>query len=225
MQAPPPLGKVVASCQPFLFILFSTIYNAVLNHSPQARNTNSTYSKTTLCIARYYIPGPQSLLLAGNYRHKACSLFQDNVTLLSGECGHEPAGRGDHHVHPRIALESPPTGTHHRGRGSRWKAFFLFLFLNQQFITRCSIAVCSKPYKLKYSLRVYTCKIVRDTAALMSPFRVVMSPARAKRGQENDKECWALRCLPKPALAPDADHPRHVQSTPKDVPSRSWTHV
>jgi hypothetical protein len=77
----------------------------------------------------------------------------------------------------------------------------------------------------KYSLLVYKCKIVRDTAALMSPFRAVMSPARAKRGQENDKENWALRCLPKPTLALDATRPRHMQSTPKDVPSRSQTRV
>jgi hypothetical protein len=103
---------------------------------------------------------------------------------------------------------------------------FLFLFiLNQQFITRCSIAVHGKPYKREYSLRVYTCKIGRDTTALTSPFRAVMSPAHASRGQENDKEYWALRRLPKPALAPDRRHPQHVQSTPKDVPSRSRTRV
>jgi hypothetical protein len=82
-----------------------------------------------------------------------------------------------------------------------------FSFFFQQFITRCSIAVRGKPYKQKYSLQVYTCKIGRETAALMSPFRAVMSPARAKHGQENDKEHWVLRCLPKPALAPDTDHP------------------
>jgi hypothetical protein len=112
--------------------------------------------------------------------------------------------------------------------GGLWRVVlqsFFFFFLNQQFITRCSITVCGKPYKTEYSLRVYTCKIVKDTAALTSPFRAVMSPARALHGQENDKEHWALRRLPKPALAPDADHPRHAQSTPKDIPSRSWTHV
>jgi hypothetical protein len=59
----------------------------------------------------------------------------------------------------------------------------------------------------KYSLLVSKCKIVRDTAALALPFGAVMSPAHVKRGQENDKENWALRHLPKPALAPDADHP------------------
>jgi hypothetical protein len=73
----------------------------------------------------------------------------------------------------------------------------------------------------KYSLRVYKCKIVRETAALTSPCRAVMSPARVKRRQENDKVHWALRRLPKPALAPNADRPQHAQSTPKDVPSRS----
>jgi hypothetical protein len=103
--------------------------------------------------------------------------------------------------------------------------FFFFFFLNQQFITWCSIAVCSTQYKLMYCLRVYRCKIVRDTATLTSPFRAVMSPACTKRRQENDKENWALRRLPKPALAPDVNHPRHVQSTPRDVPSRSRTRV
>jgi hypothetical protein len=103
--------------------------------------------------------------------------------------------------------------------------FFFFFFFIQQFITRCSIAVRGKPYKQKYSLRVYTCKIGRDITALTSPFRAVMSPARAKRRQENDKEYWALRRLPKPALAPDGCHPQHAQSTPKDVPSRSRTRV
>jgi hypothetical protein len=83
----------------------------------------------------------------------------------------------------------------------------------------CSIAVCGKPYKTEYSLQVYTCKIVRDTATLTSPSRAVMSPTCAKHGQENDKENWALRRLPKPALAPDVGHPQHAQSTPKDVPS------
>jgi hypothetical protein len=102
---------------------------------------------------------------------------------------------------------------------------FIFFIFNQQFITRCSIAVCGKPYKKEYSLRVYTCKIVRDITALTLPFRAVMSPARAKRGQENDKEKWALRRLPKPALAPDGRPPQHAQSTPKDVPSRSQTCV
>jgi hypothetical protein len=67
----------------------------------------------------------------------------------------------------------------------------------------------------KYSLRVYTCKIGRDTTALTSPFRVVMSPARTKRGQENDKEHWALRHLPKPALAPNGRQPPSAQSTPQ----------
>jgi hypothetical protein len=77
----------------------------------------------------------------------------------------------------------------------------------------------------KYSLRVSTCKIGREITALTSPFRAVMSPARAKHGQENDKENWALRRLPKPALAPDADHPLRMQSTPKDVPSQSRMRV
>jgi hypothetical protein len=110
---------------------------------------------------------------------------------------------------------------------ARWCSlrFFFFFFLNQQFIMRCSIAVRGKPYKQEYSLRVYMCKIGREITALMSPFRAVMSPARAKRGQENDKEHWALRRLPKPALAPDGRHPQHAQSTPKDVPSRSQTRV
>jgi hypothetical protein len=103
--------------------------------------------------------------------------------------------------------------------------FLFFIFLNQQFITWCAIAVHGKPYKTKYSLWVYTCKIGRDTAALTSPFRAVMSPAHVKHGQENDKEYWALRRLPKPALAPDTNHPHHTQSTPKDVPSRSQTRV
>jgi flagellar biosynthesis/type III secretory pathway protein FliH len=102
---------------------------------------------------------------------------------------------------------------------------FFFFFLNQQFIMRCSIAVRGKPYKTEYSLRVYTCKIGRDATALTSPFRAVMSPARAKRGQENNKEYWALRRLPKPALAPDGHPPQHTQSTPKDVPSRGRTRV
>jgi transposase InsO family protein len=93
----------------FIFIfIFSTIYNAVLDRSLRARNTNSMYSKTMLHIAQYYIPGPWSLLLAGDYRHKACSLFQDDIALLSGECGCEPAGCGDRHVHPRIALGKVP---------------------------------------------------------------------------------------------------------------------
>jgi hypothetical protein len=77
----------------------------------------------------------------------------------------------------------------------------------------------------KYSLWVYKCKIVRETAALTSPYQAVMSPARAKRRQENDKENWVLRRLPKPALAPNADRPQHAQSTPKNVPSRSRTRV
>jgi hypothetical protein len=79
--------------------------------------------------------------------------------------------------------------------------------------------------QMEYCLWVYKCKIVRDTAALMLPFRVVMSPACASRGQENNKENWALRHLPKPALAPNTDHPQHAQPTPKDVPSRSRTHM
>ena len=48
-----------------------------------------------------------------------------------------------------------------------------------------------------------------------------MSPARAKRGQENDKRCWALRRLPKPALAPHANPPRRAQPTPKSAPDRN----
>jgi hypothetical protein len=93
----------------YFFIFFnSTIYNAVLDRSLRACNTNSTYSKTTLRIACYYIPGPRSLLLAGDYRHKACSLFQDNVTLSSGECRREPSGCGNHHVYSQIALRKVP---------------------------------------------------------------------------------------------------------------------
>jgi hypothetical protein len=95
----------------------------------------------------------------------------------------------------------------HKHKHKQAALFYFIFFLNQQFITQCSIAVRGKPYKLKYSLQVYMCKIGRDTATLMSPFRVVMSPARALCGQENDKESWALRRLPKPALAPNADHP------------------
>jgi hypothetical protein len=102
---------------------------------------------------------------------------------------------------------------------------FFYLFLNQQFIMQCSITVRGKQYKWEYCLWVYTCKIVREAAALTSPFRAVKSLARVKRGQENDQENWALRCLPKPALVPDMDHPQHAQSTPKNVPSQSWTHV
>jgi hypothetical protein len=131
--------------------------------------------------------------------------------------------------HPSSACRTPQLrcpiclGPHHKDH--HWVLFFFFFFLIQQFITRCSIAVRGKPYKTKYSLRVYTCKIGREITALTSPFRAVMSPARAKRGQENDKEHWALRRLPKPALAPDGRHPQHAQSTPKDVPSRSRTRV
>jgi hypothetical protein len=65
--------------------------------------------------------------------------------------------------------------------------------------------------QVKYSLRVYTCKIEREITALTLPFRAVKSPARAKRGQENDKEHGALRHLPKPALAPDAAPPPCTQ--------------
>jgi hypothetical protein len=92
----------------FFLIFISTIYNAVLDRSPRACNTNSTYSKTTLRIARYYIPGPRSLLLAGDHGHKARSLFQDNVALSSGECGREPPGCGNRHAYPRIALGKVP---------------------------------------------------------------------------------------------------------------------
>jgi hypothetical protein len=92
----------------FSFFFKSTIYNVVLDHSLRARSTNSTYSKTTLHIAHYYIPGPRSLLLVGDHRHKACSLFQDNVALLSGECGRKPPGRRNHHVYPWIALGKVP---------------------------------------------------------------------------------------------------------------------
>jgi hypothetical protein len=92
----------------FCFFFLSTIYNAGLARSPQACSTNSTYSTTTLRIAHYYIPGPRSLLLAGDHRHKACSLFQDNVALLSSECGREPTGRRNRHVYPRIALGKVP---------------------------------------------------------------------------------------------------------------------
>jgi hypothetical protein len=92
----------------FFFFFLSTIYNVGLTRSPRACSTNSTYSTTMLCIAHYYIPGPRSLLLAGNHRHKACSLFQDNVALSSGECGRESTGHGNHHVYPRIALGKVP---------------------------------------------------------------------------------------------------------------------
>jgi hypothetical protein len=60
----------------FLFIFKSTIYNAVLERSPQgAHNTNSAYSKTTLHIAHYYTTNmPQDLLLAGKHRPKPTNI-------------------------------------------------------------------------------------------------------------------------------------------------------
>jgi hypothetical protein len=87
---------------------FSTIYNTGLARSPQAAHTNTEYSTTTLCSAHYVLPKPRSLLLAGNHKHKAHGLFQDNVTLSSSKCRHEPAGCGNHHVYPRIALGKVP---------------------------------------------------------------------------------------------------------------------
>jgi hypothetical protein len=102
--------------------------------------------------------------------------------------------------------------------------FFVFFFKSTIYYTVLNRSP-RQTIQTKYSLRIYTGKIRREITALMSPFRVVMSPARASCGQENDKEHWALRRLPKPALAPDGHHPQHVQSTPKDVPSRSRTRV
>jgi hypothetical protein len=61
-----------------------------------------------LCIACYYLLGPRGLLLAGDHGHEARSLFLDSVALLSGECGREPAGCGDCHVYPQIALGKVP---------------------------------------------------------------------------------------------------------------------
>jgi hypothetical protein len=103
--------------------------------------------------------------------------------------------------------------------------FFFFFFLKSTIYYAVLDRSPRQTIQTKYSLRVYTCKIGREITALTSPFRAVMSPARALRGQENDKEHWALRRLPKPALAPDGHHPQHAQSTPKDVPSRSRTRV
>jgi hypothetical protein len=92
----------------FFFFFLSTIYNVGLTRSPRAAHTNTEYSTTTLRSACYVLPKPQSLLLAGDHKHKAHGLFQDNVALLSGECGREPAGRGNRHVYPRIALGKVP---------------------------------------------------------------------------------------------------------------------
>jgi hypothetical protein len=113
-----------------------------------------------------------------------------------------------------------------KGRCCRCCFFFFFFFF---FKSTIYYAVLNRSprqtIQTKYSPRVYMCKIGREITALMSPFRAVMSPARAKRGQENNKESWVLRCLPKPALAPDVNHPLHAQPTPEDVPSRSRTCV
>jgi hypothetical protein len=103
--------------------------------------------------------------------------------------------------------------------------FFFFFFFNSTIYYAVLDRSPRQTIQTKYSLRVYTCKIEREITALTSPFRAVMSPARASRGQENDTEYWALRRLPKPALAPDGRHPQHAQSPPKDVPSRSRTRV
>jgi hypothetical protein len=105
-----------------------------------------------------------------------------------------------------------------------FKSFFFFFFKSTIYYAVLNRSPW-QTIQTKYSLRVYTCKIDRDTATLMSSFRTVMSPACTKRGQENNKEHWVLRRLPKPALAPKANHPQHAQSTPKDVPSRSRTRV
>jgi hypothetical protein len=105
------------------------------------------------------------------------------------------------------------------------ESFFFFFFFKSTIYNAVLDRSPRQTIQTKYSLRVYKCKIGRETTALTSPFRAVMSPARTKRGQENDKEHWALRRLPKPALAPDGHHPQHAQSTPKDVPSRGRTRV
>jgi hypothetical protein len=49
-----PIRQGTLRASPFFFFFKSTIYNAVLECSPQAHNTNSAYSTTTLHIARYY---------------------------------------------------------------------------------------------------------------------------------------------------------------------------
>jgi hypothetical protein len=103
--------------------------------------------------------------------------------------------------------------------------YFFFFFFKSTIYYAVLDRSPRQTIQTKYSLRVYTCKIGRDITTLTSPFRAVMSPARAERGQENDKEYWVLRRLPKPALAPDGRYPQHAQSTPKDVPSRSRTRV
>jgi hypothetical protein len=91
-----------------LFFFLSTIYNTGLACSLWVAHTNTEYSTTMLHSARYVLPKPRSLLLAGNHEHKAHGLFQDNVALSSSECGHEPPGHGNCHVYPRIALRKVP---------------------------------------------------------------------------------------------------------------------
>jgi hypothetical protein len=63
------------ACGAFFFFFFkSSIYNAGLARSPRAAHTNTEYSTTTLRSARYVLPKPRDLLLAGKRRPKPTNI-------------------------------------------------------------------------------------------------------------------------------------------------------
>jgi hypothetical protein len=93
----------------FFFFFKSTIYNAVLERSPRAHNTNSTYSKTTLRIARYYTTKRLGTSFWRANAGRSPRIFHYDVALSSGEKVEAPPPGPAHTVAShRIALGRSP---------------------------------------------------------------------------------------------------------------------
>jgi transposase InsO family protein len=93
----------------FFFFFLSTIYNAVLERSPRAHNTNSAYSKTTLRIARYYTTKCLGTSFWRANAGRSPRIFQCNGALSSGEKVETPQHGSAHTVAShQIALGRSP---------------------------------------------------------------------------------------------------------------------
>jgi hypothetical protein len=79
------LGSDIPELSFCSFFFKSTIYNAVLERSPQAHNTNSAYSKTMLHIAHYYTTKHLGTSFWRANAGRSPRIFQDSVALSSGE--------------------------------------------------------------------------------------------------------------------------------------------
>jgi hypothetical protein len=93
----------------FFFFFISTIYNAVLERSPRAHNTNSAYSKTTLRIARYYTTKCLGTSFWRANAGRSPRIFQCNGALSSSEKVETPHHGSAHTVAShQIALGRSP---------------------------------------------------------------------------------------------------------------------